>query len=150
MKRVIRIALMALVALAVMVPAHAASTITVGDFLTQIAFAKNVPATDAAAAAAGLRAGGVNLPALELNAPLTEGAVAQVARSLGLTVTTNNPRAPFTQAQAYAFVSAFGPVLKVPKPGVRPMGDDGQIGNGEHNQNGFQGQNEERSNSEPI
>jgi hypothetical protein len=108
MKRVIRIALMALVALAVMVPAHAAGKVTVGGFLTQIAHVQNLQATDGATAAASLRSAGVNLPALDLNAPLTEGTVAQVAGSLGLTVTTSNPQAPFGQPQVDAFVSSFG------------------------------------------
>jgi hypothetical protein len=34
--------------------------------------------------------------------------VAQVAGSLGLTVTTSNPQAPFGQPQVDAFVSSFG------------------------------------------
>ena len=108
MKRVIRIALMALVALAVMVPAHAAGNVTVGGFLTQIAHVQNLQATDGAAAAASFRAAGISLPSLDLNAPLTEGTVAQVAGSLGLTVTTSNPQAPFSQTQVDAFVSSFG------------------------------------------
>ncbi len=116
MKRVIRIALMALVALAVMVPAHAAGKVTVGDFLTQIAHVQNLQATDGASAASSLRSAGINLPALDLNAPLTEGTVAQVAGSLGLTVTTSNPQAPFSQTQVDAFVSSFGTQLKVVAP----------------------------------
>ena len=130
MKRVIRIALMALVALAVMVPANAAGKVTVGDFLTQIAHVQNLPATDGATAAASLRSAGANLPALDLNSPLTEGTVAQVAGSLGLTVTTSNPRAPFSQAQADAFVSSFsgqfGKGSAIAPPTVAPMGSKGK------------------------
>jgi hypothetical protein len=94
LKSVIRNASMALVALAVMVPAHTAGKVTVGGFLTPLAHVQNLRATDGATAAASLRAAGVNLPALDLNAPLTEGTVAQVAGSLGRTVTTSKPQAP--------------------------------------------------------
>lgn len=121
MKRVIRIALMALVALAVMVPAHAAAKVTVGDFLTQIAHVKNLPAQDGATAEASLRGAGVDLPAVDLTAPLTEGTVAKIANSLGLTVTTSNPAAQFTQAQSDSFVSTFGSLIKTPTTKLEPM-----------------------------
>lgn len=121
MKRVIRFALMALVALAVMVPAHAAAKVTVGDFLTQIAHVKNLPAQDGATAAQSLRAAGVNLPAVDLTASLTEGTVAEIANSLGLSVTTSKPSAPFTQAQSDAFMSTFGQVIKSPTLNPEPM-----------------------------
>jgi hypothetical protein len=117
MKRVIRIGLMALLALAVMVPAHAAAKMTVGDFLTQIAQATNLPAKDGATAAASLKSAGVNLPALDLKAPLTEGAVAKVANAMGLRVTTSNPQAPFTKGQLDSFVSAFGAEIGRPIAG---------------------------------
>jgi hypothetical protein len=121
MKRVIRIALMALVALAVMVPAHAAAKVTVGDFLTQVAHVKNLPAQDGATAAASLRTAGVDLPAVDLTATLTEGTVAKIANSLGLSVTTSNPTAPFTQAQSDSFVSTFSSLIKTPTPKLEPM-----------------------------
>ena len=121
MKRVIRFALMALVALAVMVPAHAAAKVTVGDFLTQIAHVKNLPAQDGATAAASLKAAGVNLPAVDLKAPLTEGTVSQIANSLGLSVTTSNPSASFTQAQSDSFISTFGNLIKSPTVAPEPM-----------------------------
>jgi len=107
MKRVIRIALMALIAVAVIVPANAAGKVTVGDFLTQIAQVKNLPATDGHSAAASLKGAGVNLPSLDLTATLNEGTVAQIAGVLGVNVTTNNPQAPFSQGQMNAFVSSF-------------------------------------------
>ncbi len=107
MKRVIWIALMALIAVAVIVPANAAGKVTVGDFLTQIAQVKNLPATDGHSAAASLKVAGVNLPSLDLTATLNEGTVAQIAGVLGVNVTTNNPQAPFSQGQMDAFVSSF-------------------------------------------
>ena len=118
MKRVIRIALMALVALAVMIPAHAAGKVTVGDLLTQIAQVKSLSATDGATAAASLRAAGVNLPALDVKAAQNEGAVAQIAGALGLNVSTSNPQAPFSQTQVDAFVSTFASELGRPLPGA--------------------------------
>jgi hypothetical protein len=129
MRRVIRVALLGLVALAVMVPAHAAGKVTVGDFLTQIAQVKNLPATDAATAAASLRAAGVVLPVLDVKATLDEGSVAKIASSLGLNVSTNNPAASFSAAQADAFVSTFASELGRPLPsnsGVSPM-DEGEV-----------------------
>jgi hypothetical protein len=118
MNRVIRIALMALVALAVVVPAHAAGKVTVGDFLTQIAQVKNLPATDAETAAASLKAAGVNLPVLDVKANLDEGTVAQIAGSLGLNVSTNNPGASFSASQVDAFVSTFASEIGRPLPGT--------------------------------
>jgi hypothetical protein len=126
MKRVIRIASMALVALAPMVPAHAAARVTVGDFLTRIAQLKNLPAEDGAAAAAALRKAGVDLPAVDLTALLTEGTVARIASTLGLTVTTTQPEAPFTQAQTDSFISTLGSLLEASsaKPEPTPPGGD--------------------------
>ena len=108
MKRVIQVVLMALVVVAVMAPASAADKVTVGDFLTQIAQAKQLPATSGSAALQSLRGAGVALPTLDVNATLTEGTVAQIASSLGLNVTSSNPSAPFSQSQMSAFVSTFG------------------------------------------
>lgn len=108
MKRVIRFALLALVVVAVMAPAYA---VTVGDFLTQIAQVKNLPAKDATTAASSLKSAGVKLPTLDLSATLNEGTVAQIAGSLGLNVTTSNPSAPFSQGQVDSFVTSFSSEL---------------------------------------
>jgi hypothetical protein len=120
MNRVIRIAVMVLVALAVMVPAYAAGKVTVGDFLTQIAQVKNLSATDAATAAASLKAAGVNLPVLDMKADLNEGTVAQIAGALGLNVSTNNPDASFSATQVDAFVATFASEIGRPIAGVGP------------------------------
>ena len=120
MRRLIRIALMALVALAVIVPAQAAGKVTVGDFISQIANVKNLPAQDGATATASLRAAGYNLPALDLAAPLNEGTVAKIAGSFGLKVTTSNAAAPFNSSQSAAFVSTFGQLITGPGLGVEP------------------------------
>ena len=50
MKRLIQGVLIALVVVAVMAPANAADKVTVGDFLTQIAQAKQLSATSGSAA----------------------------------------------------------------------------------------------------
>src|SRR5512139_1456893 len=113
MKRLIQGVLMTLVVVAVMAPANAADKVTVGDFLTQIAQAKQLPATSGSAALQALRGAGIALPALDVSATLTEGTVAQIASSLGLNVTTGNPSAPFSQSQMSAFVSTFGSEIGV-------------------------------------
>ncbi len=107
MKRVIQVVLMALVAVALIVPVGAGDTVKVGDFLTQIAQAKGLSAASGAAAYDALRAAGVALPSLDVNAPLTEGTVTTIAASLGINVTTSNPTATFSESQATAFVTTF-------------------------------------------
>lgn len=122
MKRVIQMVLMALVVVAVMAPANAAEKVTVGDFLTQIAQAKQLPANSGTAAFNALRNAGIALPALDVNATLTEGTVAQIASSFGLNVTTSNPTAPFSTNQMNAFVATFGSEIgvgpKAPSPNL--------------------------------
>lgn len=107
MKRVIQVVLMALVAVALIVPVGAGDTLKVGDFLTQIAQAKNLPATNGAAAYESLKSAGITLPNLDVNATLTEGTVTLIAAALGINVTTSNPTAVFSESQATAFVTTF-------------------------------------------
>lgn len=96
-----------MVAVAVMAAPVFAANVTVGQFLSEVAKAKNLAAADGATAAASLKAVGVNLPALDLNRPLTEGDVAAIASAVGLKVTTSNPSAQFSQSQVETFLSSF-------------------------------------------
>ena len=124
MKRVIQVVLLALVVVAVMAPASAAEKVTVGDFLAQIAQAKQLPATSGSTALQALRNAGVALPDLDTNATLTEGTVAQVANSLGLKVTSSNPSAPFSQGQMNAFVTTFASDIGGSRDGNTTNGAD--------------------------
>jgi hypothetical protein len=85
-----------------------ASDLTVGQFLVQVAKARNVDAVDGESAVRGLQASGVNLSGLEMNKPLTEGDVARIASAVGVKVTTSRPAAPFSQRQADGFVRTLG------------------------------------------
>ena len=102
------------VALAVVLAGPAvASDITVGQFIQKIARAKNLNATDARIAADSLAAVGIAVPRnLRLDAPLTEGDVAAIARSAGINVRTASPDAAFGSAKADRFVSSFGGELR--------------------------------------
>jgi hypothetical protein len=88
-----------------------ASDVTVGQFLVQIAKAKNVSAVDGDSAVRGLQSVGVNLSGLDMNKTLTEGDVARIAGAVGMKVTTSRPEASFSQRQADSFVQAFGKSL---------------------------------------
>lgn len=89
-------------------PALAASDVTVGEFLVEIAKVKSLSARDGESALAALRAAGMNLPALDLRKPLTEGDVATVATAAGLNVTTARPSSPFSRNQVSSFLLSFG------------------------------------------
>ena len=91
-------------------PAMAADY-TVGQFLVEVAKAKNISAVDPASAERGLRESGVRLPSLDLNQTLTEGAVASIATSVGVPVSTSRPDAQFGQNQVDSFFSTFGPSM---------------------------------------
>lgn len=88
-------------------PAFAAS-VTVGDFVKNVAGAMRLPASDATTAEAALRAAGYSLPRLDRSAVLTEGAVAAIASSVGLNVASSNPAASFSQAQVDRFMTSMG------------------------------------------
>jgi hypothetical protein len=90
------------------IPALAADEVTVGNFIQELAKAKNVNATEARIAVDSLRAVGVRVPeGLDLDAALTEGAVVDIARAANLRVATLNPDAPFGREQVDSFFTAF-------------------------------------------
>jgi len=118
MSRIVRVNVFAFLALVALIAGNAAIAaphdVTTGQFLMQIARAQSLEAGNPTTAAESLRATGVDLPAVDPKAPLTEGTVAQIANSLGLRVTTSNPNALFTQAQSDSFISTFGQIIKSP------------------------------------
>lgn len=120
MKSWMKLALVAGMALVVSVTAVSAAQVLVGDFLVQVARAKNIAAADAVSAERGLRAAGINLPRLDFGKALTEGDVVNIANAVGVQVTTTRPTTPFTQTQVDSFLLTFGSDLgglpKEPNP----------------------------------
>jgi len=94
------------------VPAEAGE-LTVGQFVQQLARAKNLNATDASVASDALAGVGIILPSnLSYSKVLTEGDVAQIARVAGLNVRTANPTATFDSDKAGRFFSSFSGELR--------------------------------------
>lgn len=97
---------------AFVLPAAAADLVTVGRFVQEVAKIRNLNATDARIAADSLRAAGVRLPSdMDLNRRLTEADVADIARRVGLKVTTSQPEAPFSEGQMDQFFNSFAAEL---------------------------------------
>jgi hypothetical protein len=155
MRRVNRIGLIAVLAVAVAALPALAGTVTVGSFYSEIAKAKQLTAVDAASAEASLRAAGYQLPSLALGKALTEGDVASISNVLGLNVTTSRPAEVVSDAQMSQFVSSFSTQLGATalKSGdlTNPYtinsqgGDPGNSGNGKGKKKGHN-----KSTSEPI
>ncbi len=98
------------------VPVVAADgSLTVGDFVKQIARVKQLDAKDAVTARASIEATGVRLPEIRLDKRLTQGDVAQISTAVGIPVTTSTPAAEFTPDQLDRFMSNFGPELGAPQ-----------------------------------
>jgi hypothetical protein len=105
---------------AIATPAIAAGEATVGQFVQEMARAKNLNATDARIAVDSLRAVGVRLPDdLKLSDRLTEGTVVRIARAAGLPVNTSNPDAVFDLDQVDRFFDVFDAEL-----GAGPVDDE--------------------------
>jgi len=95
------------------IPAFAAEA-TVGQFVQELARAKNLNATDARIAADALRAAGVRLPSnLDLGKRLTQADVATIAREFGLRVTTSRPGQAFDSEQVDQFFVSFAADLAI-------------------------------------
>ena len=105
-KRLGAVAVAVVLAVALAAPTQA-TEITVGQFVQQLAKAKNLNATDAKIAADSLAAVGIVLPPMNYGAVLTEGDVAVIARSAGLNVRTATPDAEFGAAKSARFFSSF-------------------------------------------
>ncbi len=104
---------------------------TTGEFLRQIAQARHLDALNGPDAVRLLRESGIQLPALTLTGPLTEGRVAAISRSLGIVVTTSRPDAPFNSNAAAAFLDLMATQAPAPEqsttsgePGPYPRPND--------------------------
>ncbi len=93
---------------ALVVPAFAADTYTVGEFVQDLAKLKGVDARNAPVAAASLASVGIRIPpGLDYSKRLTEADVARISQAAGLAVRTSSPDAPFTEEQATTFLIGF-------------------------------------------
>jgi len=107
-----------IVALSLCVPAMAADRVTVGDFMVELAKVKSLAASTPAEAMAALTASGVNVPALDLNKPLTQGDVVSIGNASGLNLNSSTPEAPFSADQVSSFMISFAPELGSQDPGA--------------------------------
>ena len=131
---VLAIVMVASAALAVTVAADK----TVGQFVQDLARVKKLNATDPQIAADSLAAMGLRLPAgLDFSAPLTEGDVTKISRTVGLTVSTTDPDALFTSEQVDQYFAAFSGLSGTQSstgigtradPGDCPVDPDGSCG----------------------
>ena len=107
-KRIGAVAVAFLVVAALVAPAQAANQVTVGQFVQELARAKNLNATDARIAADNLAAIGIVMPAnLSLGDRLTEGDVAVIAQAAGLNVRASAPAATFDDDKVDRFFTSF-------------------------------------------
>jgi hypothetical protein len=84
-------------------------TVTVGQFIQQLARTMNLSAADVSTAVDSLERAGVRLPAeLNYSKGLTEGDVATIGRSAGLNLRTGSPDAAFSQDNVDRFFVSFG------------------------------------------
>ena len=113
MRNLVRFGAVAIaLALLTVVPVEAGE-MTVGQFVQQLARAKNLNATDANVASDALAGVGIVLPSsLSYSNVLTEGDVASIARVAGLNVRTANPTAIFGSEKASRFFSSFSSELR--------------------------------------
>ncbi len=89
--------------------ALASDEVTVGQFIQQLARAKNLNATDPATAATSLAAAGIRLPAgLNFSSRLTEGDIARIAQAAGLNVRSRTPDLVVDDEMMGNFFVAFG------------------------------------------
>ncbi len=100
-----------LVAFALCVPAVAASNVTVGDFVMELARVKGFTAPNAAAAKASIESTGIMLPVADLDRVLTQGDVVAIGNAAGLNLNSSTPEAAFTGDQMNSFMVSFAPEL---------------------------------------
>jgi hypothetical protein len=92
------------------ISAQAADKVTVGDFVKRVAEAKNLAATSPVVALDSLRGLGCTA-SVDLNDTLTEGAVVDISRCVGVKVNTSQPGAEFSAVQVDGYFSAFAQSL---------------------------------------
>ena len=100
-----------LVALTLCVPAMAANTVTVGDFVMELARVKGYTASNVAQAKASIESTGVTLPVADFDRVLTQGDVVAIGNAAGLNLSSSTPEAAFTGDQVDAFLVSLAPEL---------------------------------------
>ena len=111
-RRIGAVALALVMAVAITAPVLAAGDVSVGDFLMQIAKARNLNASDVNTAVTSLHAVGVRLPAgINYDDRLTEGTVTGISRAVGLNVRTSTPDSNFDSAMVERFFVSFASEL---------------------------------------
>jgi len=85
--------------------------VTAGEFLVEIANAKNLRVADVTTAEAVLRTAGYDLPSLDWSKVLTEGDVAAIASFVGLRVVTSNPSNSFSRLRVDRFLTSMSSEL---------------------------------------
>ena len=127
-----RIMMIVLCCAAVTIPVYAGgASLTVGDFIHRVALARQLPAVDGMDAERLIRSTGAELPALNLDAQLTEGVVVGISRSLGLKVSTSRPDQPFQSESVNLLLDLMATQAPVPdrstaseEPGPDPRPND--------------------------
>jgi len=113
-RRIGAVALALVMAVAITAPVLAAGDVSVGDFLMQIAKARNLNASDVNTAVTSLHAVGVRLPAgINYDDRLTEGTVTGISRAVGLNVRTSTPDSNFDSDMVERFFVSFASELDV-------------------------------------
>jgi hypothetical protein len=123
---------------------------TVGWFVGEVAKARGLTVSSEAGAASALKKSGVDLPALDLAKPLTEGDVVAIGRSVGVTTTSKTPDAPFTRTRAQAFLSTFGSEITGRGDGSATPQDIGGSPNDASNNGKGKKKGHNKSSSEPL
>ena len=100
-----------LVALALCVPAVAANSVTVGDFVMELARVKGFTASNVEAAKVSIESTGITLPVSDFNRTLTQGDVVAIGNAAGLNLNSSTPEAAFTGDQMNSFMVSFAPEL---------------------------------------
>lgn len=113
-----------LVTLALCVPAVAADNVTVGDFVLELAKAKNLSASNPVEAQAALSASGIQIPSIAFDKTLTQGDVVAIGNAAGLNLNSSTPSAEFGSDQLSSFMISFGPELGTSEPEVGTDAND--------------------------
>jgi hypothetical protein len=113
-RRIGAVALALVMAVAIAAPVLAAGDVSVGDFIVQLAKARNLNASDVNTAVSSLHAAGVRLPAgINYDERLTEGTVTGISRAVGLNVRTSTPDSNFDRDMVDRFFVSFASELDV-------------------------------------
>ncbi|MDH3628305.1 MAG: hypothetical protein OES25_11740 [Acidobacteriota bacterium] len=95
-------------------PALAGQSVTVGDFVQELARNRGHQSVDAVSAINALTANGIRIPRdIRLESALTENDVVALSRAVGISVTTRNPDRVFDADRSKRFFEIFSSELIV-------------------------------------